>query len=65
MNISYNHEVLDYGKLKVKIEKVQDPSDLNISDEQHKNQQSFDQRWYSQVIELRLNITAKYFAHTD
>ncbi len=30
------------GKLKVKIEKVQDPSDLNISDEPHKNQQSFD-----------------------
>ena len=30
------------GNLKVKIEKVQDPSDLNISDESIKNQQSFD-----------------------
>ncbi len=30
------------GNLKVKIEKVQDPSDLNISGESIKNQQSFD-----------------------
>ena len=35
-------KVSNDGKLKVKIEKVQDPSDLNISDEPHKNQQSFD-----------------------
>ena len=35
-------KVSNNGKLKVKIEKVQDPSDLNISDEPHKNQQSFD-----------------------
>jgi hypothetical protein len=35
-------KVSNDGKLKVKIEKVQDPSDLNISDELHKNQQSFD-----------------------
>ena len=35
-------KVSNNGKLKVKIEKVQDSSDLNISDEPHKNQQSFD-----------------------
>ena len=35
-------KVSNDGKLKVKIEKVQDSSDLNISDEPHKNQQSFD-----------------------
>ena len=35
-------KVSNDGKLKVKIEKVQDPSDLNIADEPHKNQQSFD-----------------------
>ena len=35
-------KVSNDGNLKVKIEKVQDPSDLNISDEPHKNQQSFD-----------------------
>ena len=35
-------KVSNDGNLKVKIEKVQDPSDLNISDELHKNQQSFD-----------------------
>ena len=35
-------KVSNDGKLKVKIEKVHDPSDLNISDELHKNQQSFD-----------------------
>ena len=35
-------KVSNDGKLKVKIEKVQDPSDLSISDEPHKNQQSFD-----------------------
>ena len=35
-------KVSNDGKLKVKIEKVQDPSDLNISDELHKNQQTFD-----------------------
>ena len=34
-------KVSNDGNLKVKIEKVQDPSDLNISDEPHKNQQSF------------------------
>ena len=35
-------KVSNDGNLKVKIEKVQDSSDLNISDEPHKNQQSFD-----------------------
>ena len=35
-------KVSNDGKLKVKIEKVQDSSDLNISYEPHKNQQSFD-----------------------
>ena len=35
-------KVSNNGKLKVKIEKVQDSSDSNISDEPHKNQQSFD-----------------------
>ena len=35
-------KVSNDGNLKVKIEKVQDPSDINISDEPHKNQQSFD-----------------------
>ena len=35
-------KVSNDGKLKVKIEKVQDPSDLNISDEPHKNKQCFD-----------------------
>ena len=35
-------KVSNDGKLKVKIEKVQDSSDLNILDEPHKNQQSFD-----------------------
>ena len=35
-------KVSNNGKLKVKIEKVQDSSDLSISDEPHKNQQSFD-----------------------
>ena len=35
-------KVSNDGKLKVKIEKVQDSSDLDISDEPLKNQQSFD-----------------------
>ena len=35
-------KVSNDGNLKVKFEKVQDPSDLNISDEPHKNQQSID-----------------------
>ena len=35
-------KVSNDGKLKVKIEEVQDSSDLNISDDPHKNQQSFD-----------------------
>ena len=35
-------KVSNNGKLKVKIEKLQDPSDLYISDDPDKNQQSFD-----------------------
>ena len=35
-------KVSNDGKLKVKIEKVQDSYDLNISDEPHNNQKSFD-----------------------
>ena len=39
--------------LKVKIEKVQDPSDLNISDEPHKNQKSFEISKFELKNEIR------------
>ena len=52
-------KVSNDGKLKVKIEKVQDSSDLNISDEPHKNQQSFDFEINQSKEHLKLLISKK------